>query len=235
MNGLLAVAEAFLDRMTNPQYGNEVNDQYSMRFNQLLTEDREFADSFASLTLGPEDVSSVPTCAWPWYLQWRVERAGPPAADFLDALYDSTEDPAIRLAIVQSALSDRSDLAADRPEGEHGDGDGAAYVPLGDPDVATRPLGQSISEQRERPAIESRWLRTRAARLAFGRDRARAAAEADEIVTYLLQIGDSASLSSLRSLIRERPDLRDTLARHLADAGFDPEAAARWRAQNRLG
>ena len=74
MNGLLAIAAAFLDLMTNPQHGIEVNEEYSLRFHQALIDDPEFANSFATLALSAEDVESLPICAWPWYLQWRAGR-----------------------------------------------------------------------------------------------------------------------------------------------------------------
>lgn len=223
MNGLLAIAEAFLERMTNPLYGNEVNDQYTLRFNQLLAEDRQFASSFASMPLGPEDVDSLPVCAWPWYLQWRMERAAPPSADFLDALYESTEDPAVRLTVTQSALSERP--AA--PDAGDDATDGAEQAPerFGERDTALS--RESAPRSRARPQIQSRWLRTRVNRLARDHDPARAG-EADEFAVYLLQLGDPDSLTALRRLVDERPELRETLAGYLADAGLDPGDAASW-------
>jgi hypothetical protein len=232
VNGLLAIAETFLDRMTNLQYGNEINDQYSLRFNQLLLEDREFADSFANLALGPEDISSLPICAWPWYLQWRTERAMPPSPEFLDALFDSTEDPAVRLAVMQSALSDNPDRAPAEPDAD-GAGDDAHFSSSESGSVPS-PAGSFVPGRRDQPVIRSRWLRSRAARLTRGSRPASTFMEADEIVTYLLQLGDPASLRALRSLIDERPDLREALATHFVDAGLDPESAARWWSERGL-
>lgn len=226
MNGLLAIAEAFLERMTNPLYGNEVNDQYTLRFNQLLAEDQEFTRSFASMSLGPEDVDSLPICAWPWYLQWRMERAAPPSDGFLDALYESTEDPAVRIAVTQSALSD---LPANTPAGpDAGDAaDGADKAPARSGEPGTALSREFPPGPRRRPEIRSRWLRTRVNRLAGARDPARAA-EADEFATYLLQLGDPDSLAALRRLIEERPEIRDALGGYLAEAGLDPGTAADW-------
>jgi hypothetical protein len=219
MNGLLAIAEAFLERMTNPLYGNEVNDQYTLRFNQLLAEDRAFASSFASMSLDPEDVDSLPICAWPWYLQWRMEHAPPPSADFLDALYESTEDPAVRFTVTQSALSDHP---ADPDAGY-----GANQAPERSGGQDTALSREFAPGRRRRPQIQSRWLRTRVNRLARDRDPARAG-EAEEFAVYLLQLGDPDSLAALRGLIDDRPELREALAGYLTDAGLDPGTAADW-------
>jgi hypothetical protein len=43
MNGLLAVAAAFLERMTNPQYGPDVNEEYSFRLHEALAEDSDLS------------------------------------------------------------------------------------------------------------------------------------------------------------------------------------------------
>jgi hypothetical protein len=230
MNGFLAIAEAFLERMTNPLYGNEMNDQYSLRFNQLLAEDREFADSFANLSLDPEDVGTLPVCAWPWYLQWRLERAAPPSPDFLDALFESTEDPAVRMAVTQSALSD---IPEDVPD--HADMTGDAG------EEPTRPVALEADATRElfpgrrrRPEIRSRWLRTRVNRLAGDRDPARAVAEAEDLAIYLLQLGDPDSLAVLQSLVEERQGLGEVLGQYLAEAGLDSGDADRWRSEHGL-
>jgi len=123
MNGLLAIAAAFLDLMTNPQHGIEVNEEYSLRFHQALIDDPEFANSFATLALSAEDVESLPICAWPWYLQWRAGNGSPPSRDFLDALFDYTDDPAIRLSVVRSAVWEEypASTPADHPpaDAEH--------------------------------------------------------------------------------------------------------------------
>jgi hypothetical protein len=243
MNGLLGIAESFLDRMTNPQYGAEVNDEYSLRFHQLLLEDLAFADSFARLALDPEDVGSLPICAWPWYLQWRAERAPPPSADFLDALFDSTDDPAVQMTVLQSALSDRDpetpSAQAARVRRDEEDGSPASSSgPDGSPASSSGPDGtvaRYVPERDEPAAIQSPWLRARVTRLTGGLDLARSRTSAGEIATYLLQLGDPASLANLANLLdvqwAGRESLLDAIAGKLADADLDPETLARWRSQ----
>jgi hypothetical protein len=219
VNGLLAIAESFIDRMTNPRYGPAVNEEYAMRFTELLNGDPGFATELANLSLDPEDIDSLPACAWPWYLEWRrLEGAPPPTADFFEVLFAATDDPAIRLAVVQSALSER---AADSSQDDFPD---AALAPLSDPGLGSE----------ERGAIRSSWLRSQATRLTRAGDPAQTLPDAIELATYLLQIGDSDSLASLLSLPWPGQEaLITAIARQLADANLDPETAAAWR--SRLG
>jgi hypothetical protein len=226
MNGLLAMVESFLDHMTNPQYGTEVNEEYSLRFNLILAADPGFAVSLAGLALDPEDTDSLPTCAWPWYLEWRTERAGPPSVDFLDALFEATDDPGVRLAVLQSALSDDGEPQQDEDGEPRRDGDGEPR-PDDSPAPPTEP--RPDSELAERGIIQSRWLRARRARLAAAPGEAGALADTVEIATYLLQLGD---IPNLRALLDRGPEaLRATVGRQLATAGLDPETEARWRSE----
>jgi hypothetical protein len=230
VNGLLAMVESFVDRMTNPLYGPAVNEEYSQRFNQALAEDPEFAAEFANLALDPEDVGSLSACAWPWYLDWRrLEDAPPPASDFLDALFAATDDPAIRLAVMQSGLSERvTDAAA--PD-TAADGSAASERPGYQRD---RPFPGFDREPEERPAaIPSHWLRSQVTALTRDAESASALPDLIEVAMYLLQLGDPESLASLRAMLSTqwpgRADLLDAIGRQLAEADLDPETAASWR------
>jgi hypothetical protein len=216
MNGMLAIVEGFLDRMTNPQYGTEVNEEYSLRFNLAIAGDAEFAATFAGLALDPEDTDSLPMCAWPWYLEWRAERAGPPSAQFLDALFEATDDPGVRLAVLQSALTDEGGP----PQDEAGEGASAVSPALSE-------AGRLSPGPEERDRIRSRWLRTRRTRLAGAPGEAGALADAAEIAGYLLQLGD---VQNLRALLDRAPEtLRAEVGRQLTAANLDRETEARWR------
>jgi hypothetical protein len=219
VNGLLAIAESFIDRMTNPRYGPAANEEYALRFTEVLNGDPGFAAELANLSLDPEDIDSLPACAWPWYLEWRrLEDAPPPPANFLDVLFAATDDPAIRLAVVQSALSER--VADSSPDNF--------------PDAAPDRVSEFSASTEERGAIRSRWLRSQAARLTHAGEPAQTLPDAIELATYLLQIGDSDSLASLLSLPWPgRAALLDAIGGQLADANLEPETAAAWR--SRLG
>jgi hypothetical protein len=243
---MLAIAAGFLERMTNPHYGIEVNEEYSFRLHEALTEDPEFARSFATLALDRDDVETLPVCAWPWYLEWRENNGSPPAADFLDALFEYTDDPAVRLSVVRSAVfrdypasapgqepsarsgGDGEEFSGDGQPGEPGPGPGDGERRIGSGDVLPdRAIG---GQERPRP-VQSPWLRARTARLADAGDRGWA--DASEIATYLLQLGDPESIDSLRALIDQRwpgrEDLIATIQRHLAEANLDPLRERNWR------
>ena len=237
MNGLLAIAAAFLDLMTNPQHGIEVNEEYSLRFHQALIDDPEFANSFATLALSAEDIESLPICAWPWYLQWRAGNGSPPSRDFLDALFDYTDDPAIRLSVVRSAVWEEypASTPADHPpaDAEHrsDDDSGDRRFTGADPQPS-----DAVAERERRRNVQNPWLRARTTRMVSAAGAARGQADASEIATYLLQLGDPASLESLRALIQDEPwagreSVVATVQRHIAEAGLDRETATRWRAQ----
>jgi hypothetical protein len=256
MNGLLAIAEGFLDKMTNPQYGSEVNDEYSVRFNHLLIADADFAGAFARLALGPEDVDSLPICAWPWYLQWRTEHGPPPSADFLDALFESTDDPAVRMSVMISALSGSG--PDDSPGPEPSSPARPEPDPSGhDPDTAGGSYQDAAEEERialsaaqadvdipasrdetaalaDRPRLRSGWLGTRLTQLASSPASPSFLAETSEIATYLLQLGDPQAVRELLELRwAGQADLREAIRVLLDDAGLDPQTLAQWHA--RLG
>ncbi len=245
MNGLLAIAAGFLERMTNPQYGIEVNEEYSFRLHEALEEDPEFARSFATLALDPDDVETLPICAWPWYLEWREDNGSPPAADFLDALFEHTDDPAIRLCVVRSAVF--GDYPVRTPAREPSGGLGGPDDEFSADEQPAEPGSQAeerrlaaggdfrdrvIATGQARPQpVRSPWLRARTARLADAGDGGRA--DASEIATYLLQLGDPESTDSLRALIGQRwpgrENLVATIQRHIVQANLDAESAAAWR------
>jgi hypothetical protein len=256
MNGLLAIAEGFVEKMTNPQHGSEVNDEYSLRFNHMLASDPAFANAFASLALSPEDVDSLPSCAWPWYLQWRTQHAPPPARDFLDALFDSTDDPAVRMSVMISTLSgsdrddpDPPDAEPSAPGGpdpgppgydpeaaqlshrddleEAGDAPAAAEVALRDSSDRTTPT--------QRPRLESGWLGSRVAQLTSGPARTRALGETTEFAMYLLQLGDPEAVRELLELQWPgQADLREAVRALLDDAGLDRRTLDDWHSRLRL-
>jgi hypothetical protein len=242
VNGLLAIAAGFLERMTNPQYGVEVNEEYSFRLHEALDEDPGFARSFATLALDPDDVETLPECAWPWYLQWREDNGAPLAPEFLDALFEYTDDPAVRLSVVRSAVFRNYPVSTQGAE----PGGSAAYdeeeeaaaeesgfrfgdqAPTAGYDFPDRAIGSG--QERPRPP-RSPWLRMRTSRITDAHDRGRA--DASEIAAYLLQLGDPESLASLRALIGQRGPGREelvaTVQRYITEANLDPETAAEWR------
>ena len=72
----------------------------------LETEDPTLWPALEALPLAADDVASMSMHGWLWYLTWRRSRGVPlPSAAFMDALLDRTNDPVVRLKIVELAVT----------------------------------------------------------------------------------------------------------------------------------
>ena len=217
MNPLIGMIADFMENLSDPALGRGVNESYNLRLGTLLDGSGAFSEELANADLSAEDISSMGMSSWLWYLNWRQLNAGRiPGDSFLDALYDSTEEPIVRLTIIEFAVA-RS----------RGDSDEIAAEPSPATDVSGMPRSwlrhrmESIvgPDRRSDQSLESRT------------------AEAWEIAALLLQLGDETSLTTLRTLFAERWEGRTFLIglaeRFLSQAGLDPEETSRLR--QRLG
>jgi hypothetical protein len=69
MSEILTLASDFIERMTNPAYGTAVNEEYSLRFAELLWRERLYgvlADEAKQLT----DSNTFGSHGWLWLLNW---------------------------------------------------------------------------------------------------------------------------------------------------------------------
>jgi hypothetical protein len=216
MNALIGMISDFLARLSDPAFGREVNEAYNLRLGILLDSDESLAPQLANAGLGPEDLSSLPLVSWLWYLRWREHRGGElPGDAFLDALYDATAEPIVRIRVVDTVVTHfRRATAAQE---------------LGAP------------ERRGLPGLPENWLRHRMQSIVVERgepeaDAARAEA-AWELAAYLLQLGDDFSLMTLGALLFEqwsgRPYLIAQVEAVMNRPGLDPGAVNRLR--ERLG
>jgi hypothetical protein len=185
MNTLLAITADFFEHLTNPAFGRETNDDYDFKFHVLMHNDAEAAQQLATAPLGRDDVGSMSTAAWLWYLTWREsvtdERT---SSDFLDALYDETANPILRLRIVEIGIRDmQSDQARDDTIAVAGlENMRRTWVRdrirnvVGEGDLG--PQGADLQQTR----IEEAW----------------------ELLSYLIEVGSDASLDAARVLLTER-------------------------------
>src|SRR5580658_9410136 len=98
MNALLAIAAYFFEHLTNPAFGREANDDYSLKFQVLVDNDAQAARQLATAPLGRDDVQSMSAAAWLWYLDWRESLTGEqPGSEFFNELYAETANPILRL------------------------------------------------------------------------------------------------------------------------------------------
>ncbi len=179
MNGLLALVADFLEQAGNPARGSEVNELYRQRLSFLLEQDDGLEALLSSLELEPDDLPELSVDAWLWYLRWRSERHPPAGIDFLDALYQATEEPGVHARMVELAV--RQPQVVERLGGSQNEGPAPRLEELPVPWLARRLLFS----------------------LDHGRGDSGVAVEASEIAVYLVQLGDPASRAVLRSLLSD--------------------------------
>lgn len=178
MNGLLGLAADFVERVGNPTYGREVNELYRARLEWLLAEDEHLDRSLGRLELGRDDVPALSVDAWLWYMRWRCLRHPLPRDDFLDALFEATDEPAVHIRILELVV--RHPGAAEKLGAATGDRP---------PPLEELPI----------PWLARRLLYS----LDHGRDDSGHAVEASAIAIYLVQLGDPASIAVLRGLLSD--------------------------------
>jgi hypothetical protein len=179
VNGLLGLVADFLERVANPSHGPEVNDLYGSRLQWLLAEDDGLNEDLGRLELQRDDLPTLTMDAWLWYMRWRCERHPLPSAEFLDALFEATDEPAVHVRIVELVV--RHPHTAERL---------GAFVEAPQPPIEELPVP---------------WLRDRLLR-SIGHAEHRhghATGEPRAMVTYLLQLGDPVCLGVLRSFLAQ--------------------------------
>lgn len=205
MNGLLGLAADFLDRVANPDYGSDTNELYRGRFESLLGEDKELGETLGRLELQRDDLPTLTIDAWLWYMRWRCERYPLPAADFLDALFEATDEPVVHVRVVELVV-------------RH-------------PHTAEQLGAFAESSHLSLEELPVPWLRDRLLRSIdhVQHDHRHAAAEPQAMVAYLLQLGDPVCLGVLRAFLAE-PSARelglDTHTASLLAGSLDEEELA---------
>ena len=104
MKSILVLASDFLERMSNPAYGARLNEEYALRFAQLLEGERgELESRLGSEIRLLDDPEALTPHAWLWLISWA--RAKGVALDpklALD-LFSRWSSTALRAAIVEVA------------------------------------------------------------------------------------------------------------------------------------
>jgi len=212
VNGLLGLGADFLEHISSPIYGIEVNEAYGQRLSALIRDNPEVVTTLASAKLAPDDVGTLSADAWVWYLDSPFPV---PPDPLLHALYDQVPEPIVRLSVLQAVI---------------GSADAAELFPRRE---SVRPL--PISE------FPVPWLRTRLEVVDDEVDPTREppgpSLAAIELATYLLQLGDDISIQALRSLLDSSSSERSGLALHVTGvlnaAGLQEDELRLWH--SRLG
>lgn len=69
MSEILTLASEFIERMANPAYGTAVNEEYSLRFAELLSRDR-LPGLLREEAQRVTDVNALGGHGWLWFLNW---------------------------------------------------------------------------------------------------------------------------------------------------------------------
>jgi hypothetical protein len=184
MNALLAIAADFFEHLTNPAFGREANDDYSLKFQVLIDNDAQAARQLATAPLGRDDVQSMSAAAWLWYLDWRESLTGEqPSSEFFNELYAETANPILRLKIVK--------IGARHMRGNQDQRLTRAATGLeGAP--------PSWVEERIRYIVEGQGLNIQDENLQLARIE-----DAWELLSYLIDIDSNESLDAARMLLAE--------------------------------
>jgi hypothetical protein len=118
---LIELAAEFFDRMANPVYGAQVNDEYALRFAQLI--DGEAAYRMAQEVRQVRSASALTPSGWSWLLGWvRTQPEAELNPSVLRDLCEQWESATFKAEVIRTALS-RSDrpVSSDRYTGDQAD------------------------------------------------------------------------------------------------------------------
>lgn len=112
MKGILGLSANFIDYMTNPVHGDEINQTYASRFIELTQRDEGLLGQLAADDLYASDTDLLSMQSWLWYLKWLATRTALPRDEFLTALYADADDSLVRLLILDSVMAHPSVVRA---------------------------------------------------------------------------------------------------------------------------
>jgi hypothetical protein len=195
MSNLLSLARDYIDRMSNPSYGFATNEDYSLRFAQLLGAE-EFEASLHKEISGLRDKEALTSNGWLWLIRWARSRQIEMQEDLLVELFEEWSSVPARCAIVDLATY-RSELQ--KPDLTLGD------FPLGNfPDQFLNRIMQGATETRK----GQRDDRSRP-------EPERLTARVEDVLVVFLQVGSPLTLAAASALLRHRWQGHEQLTEYL--------------------
>jgi len=209
MSGLLSLARDYLDRMANPVYGLAVNEEYSLRFAQLLETDG-FESSLRREVKELRDTEELTSNGWLWLMGWAKTREIEVKDDLLLDLFNQWSSISARCAIVDLAIHQyRPDLRVSR---------GLPLSEFPHPLLA-RMLHDAteIVDEREQ-------------RIDRSRREARRTGRAEDLLLVLLQVEAPITIAAASTLLRHQWDGHEQLVTYLRElaATWDGETRGLW-------
>ena len=102
MSGLLELARDYIERMSNPVYGLATNEEYSLRFGQLLRSEG-FASQLRDDIRRLRDIDALTSYGWLWLLGWAKSRRIELSEDLLFELYSKWSSVFVKAEIIETA------------------------------------------------------------------------------------------------------------------------------------
>jgi hypothetical protein len=108
MSPLFYLGSDFIDRMTNPRYGARENEEYALKFAELLKDEvagrllREEAEKIS-------DVNTLPLYGWIWLLNWARSAEIKLNANLLSGLMEQWQSPVVMALIIDVATQPGQD------------------------------------------------------------------------------------------------------------------------------
>jgi len=103
MSTVLSLARDFIERLSNPVYGQAVNEDYGMRLAALLR-DEEFARQLNEEVAQLDDPSAFTSFGWLWLMGWARSKNLTLPASLLITLFDQSSSVFVRSAILDLAV-----------------------------------------------------------------------------------------------------------------------------------
>lgn len=209
MSGLLSLARDYLERMANPVYGFAVNEEYSLRFAQLLETDG-FESSLRREVRELRDAEELTSNGWLWLMGWAKTKEIEIEVDLLFDLFNQWSSIPARCAIVDLAIHQYT------PDGHVSRG-----LPLSDfpHPLLARMLRDAteIADERER-------------RIDRPRREPRRTGRAEDLLLVLLQVEAPITIAAASMLLRHQWEGHEQLVTYLRElaATWDVETRALW-------
>jgi hypothetical protein len=195
--------------MVNPSYGYATNEDYSLRFAQLLTREG-FESSLRDEIRASHDADALTSNGWLWLIQWARTRRIEMDEDLLLNLFEEWSSLPARCAIV--------DLATYNSE----------FKPRPDTQLSEFPhrfLGRLMRGATQTDDLEKKDRRSS--------ERLRLTARAESVLLVFLQVGTPLTLAAATALLRYRWQGHDELSEYLSLLAetVDPETRDVWGRQ----
>jgi hypothetical protein len=115
MSNILALAEDFLERMSNPAYGIGVNEEYAMKFARLL-EDEQFEGQLNQQISDVNDADALTSHAWLWVIGWAKSQGVVVQEHVLIELFERWSNVAVKASIIDLVMDGLEERQVPDPE-----------------------------------------------------------------------------------------------------------------------